>query len=1831
MSLNMMGLGFSFGVEDLKLKDFQASVSEGFIEMSERAASAVDAVKPFVPSFEGVVPQIDAASDAMTGFGDAAVESIERAGDELKRGREQWTEFKQGVTDTVEEWKGHFTEIGTQLKEDVTGGFERVKGAVRGLYQETGLEQVGMAMGDLKDRAVETGTAIYKAADAAFGISRAVGPVTAVARSAWEAAKGFLGMRDAAEAATRAASLDPEESTKGVQDLDKAVQQSTETFDHDLPVAMEAASRSFHKESTRMVIDTEHIIKMFKELKSFGDSLKSLVSLSKLQTVFQGIGTGLLAQISRMKSGIGSLLQANVNLTTSLEAEGVQFAKSAKAIGAQRGLTGSALRQFTGEASAMASSLNMDASTTANALAQFNWAQKEFAAIGITSAKQLAKAQESLGIDSTQLAGHLRRMRKELQFGDKDLSLFVGGLQELGREAMDIPKAVGKAGEIIESLGGVTDRTGQLLRGEDLAKYQRSTVAAMRGFYAIYQDLDKASALSLTISKKIGSSREEWHQLFTGAGEGFPELQTNLMRMGVNVDHAFAMMQTGPEGFTKGMAEIAKTLKKQGKAVGPVFARLRGWMAKSFDPEVAQAFEEFAHQMEGPNADAILAGMEAVKITDSSLGKLADESHSTGRTLQESFDRMKEAGVMGFRAISRASAVAFVGATGKEFQRFNKRMQAVAAGDGPLAGVVKQLSLMHQIGAYALVPEALRPMAVLFGEIGNQVLPLLGSLAPIVGGLAPAFIGMSGPMMAVSVAAGALVLPLTVLGLRMGQLMIEGKTFGQALDQLGKDIQNFANTGLDKLAKGVDFVYEKFSKVDWKALFSKVFKAIKGALSGDFDLLGSLFGGDQAGAAKGKMSDMAGKIKSMVVDLKDAFVSAVEEADWGSIAMGLLDKLVYIFIELPNKMFRKVMSLDFTAVATGIIERLSESFAKGGEGAGNLFVRLFSGIAEMSTRGMQLLWKALSSAFMIFAKLDWGKVLGNVWEGLKGALSGGVNAAKGIGEGVWNWLKDAFAWVVSQAPKAAKWLQTAIPKIVDTAVAGLSMGESFVTKVQDWVLGAIDTVGGLLKKALGWLWKKVPGWIGSVVDWFSGIKWMDLGAKLLKGVASLYVTVMSGIPKFQAKILDTLVSALTWVLEKIPPAIDKYLPKVLKFVEDLPNKIEKLLSGEDTGGAAGGFVGKLFGKMGEAFSKFWPVLVKLVTKLIPALVKTVVKLVGAAVPLFLKLMPVLYNIFGKIWDYVMDTAKGFVVGLLDTIKTWLQKKFPSLAGPIGVVFKVIEVAVKVAFTVFKWFWKVVIKGFEYLWKGIGFVLGLLWDGLKLAGKAVAWVASKVWKAVKAIGAGFAWMWGAVKKVFTSIYGALSETYQTVSKVFKNAVKVVKKVFATIWWIIEPVVTAVYSIFKSTFDMIWKKVVEPVTKWVVDKFTWIWNQAKRVFKGIYDTVKSWFDKVYLVVSGIFTRIKQMWDKSWGELKKIMKSWFTWVQEKVDAVKTKLKEVFEGLKEKAEKAMEGLRKVLETPFNMLKGVLSSVWDVAKSTFLRVWSAVKVLINGIKALVLSIFRFVMEKLDSLIIRPLREALQKFPSLQKLLPKELSDAIMKSAERAKQAMNNFSLSTVAGLEDVDKKVKDVFVKNTLHHDVEDSASKATKYMDAFARAGMGDVALVGDEARRVFQEMAASDMTPQLASDVLSMAVVQPWMHGSVAADYYAKSALDAFGKVAEGSRSLQEVLGESLRATAAVDLVGAVEDPVTDLGRADRRRRDLEQLALGPMKEVLAATNNPAWYSDWRATFLKAHEDMKATLLQAMMERDVRRGRNARGRPMPARDLLADLGMDYGRETM
>ncbi len=474
------------------------------------------------------------------------------------------------------------------------------------------------------------------------------------------------------------------------------------------------------------------------------DKLDAILTQNKLQTWLASFSLSKLGDISNGIKEIAS----GINLTTSLEGTMVANVKATKALGANFGYTGAAAKKFAASTASMAYGMNISTETAASATYAMDTYGDLLKAVGIDSKQTAAKVAEVFGVNTNELGSNLATLRKEFGFTDKQLSNVLGGMQTFGAQTGDMKGALSKMPELIEQVRKKATSLGKTLDAEELADYASQTNQLAAGFYAITNDSADAQKIATSISESLIEANVNIGKMFAGTEGDLSKFATGLGIATGDIDKAFKLMKKGPAGFVQGMAGMFAEAQKNGPATAEQLNFIQKQLMESMGPEAGQRVFEFFQKAD----KSTLQAMSSVKEATSSIGKLGKEAFSTGLTLQDSFDRAKDSFVMNFRSIARKEAVAFVKDTTAEFGKFTKNMKAVAAEGGPLGAIITKFSEMHQIGALALLPETLRPMAAVFGSMLSEASPLIGAM----GSLGLRFSHLTNPLTLAIVGFGAL-------------------------------------------------------------------------------------------------------------------------------------------------------------------------------------------------------------------------------------------------------------------------------------------------------------------------------------------------------------------------------------------------------------------------------------------------------------------------------------------------------------------------------------------------------------------------------------------------------------------------------------------------------------------------------------------------------------------------------------------------------------------------------------------------------------------------------------------------------------------------------------------------------------------------------------------------------------------------------------------------------------------------------------------------------------------------------------------------------------------
>lgn len=426
--------------------------------------------------------------------------------------------------------------------------------------------------------------------------------------------------------------------------------------------------------------------------------------------------------IQRMNDGI--------NLTNSLEAEAQGLGVTARQLGANMGYTGEQLDDFTGRATSMAMALNMGADTTAKAIRAFDEAGDELRALGLESARDVARFTEAFGVDADTLRNTTMQMTREFGLTTEQVHEVMSATVAFGQASGDVASSLGDLPQIMEHMRGQAAMMGDELDAAELAHHAQSAQALATGFFQLGQNSDQARESAMSLAGSMLESRREFQNMFAGTADELPQFAREIAIATGDVDKAFNMMSQGPDQFVAGMADLVQQTRQNGpEQVGRLLEFMRARLGEAVGPEQADQLVNFFRQA----TPEILDMMSATAHATRNLGEMGREAHRTGRTMQENFDRAIEGAATALRSVTRAETGRFVRDTAQEMRRLGGAFREIGEQEGVLGGVVRLMSRTAQMGQLGLVPERFRTTAVMANQIHENMQPLIDSVTSVGG------------------------------------------------------------------------------------------------------------------------------------------------------------------------------------------------------------------------------------------------------------------------------------------------------------------------------------------------------------------------------------------------------------------------------------------------------------------------------------------------------------------------------------------------------------------------------------------------------------------------------------------------------------------------------------------------------------------------------------------------------------------------------------------------------------------------------------------------------------------------------------------------------------------------------------------------------------------------------------------------------------------------------------------------------------------------------------------------------------------------------------------
>ena len=736
-----------------------------------------------------------------------------------------------------------------------------------------------------------------------------------------------------------------------------------------------------------------------------------------------------------LKTATESLTTFGHGLTTGWEAKLNDLTVTGKQLGANMGKTGADLHKFTQQATGMAIGLNMGAEESGRALRAFTDERATLTAMGLKSADDVAKMSKVFGVSSDDLRDNARTMRSALGLSADQVADFTKTMTAAGSEVGDVGGMLKTMPAVLDKMRQAASEQGTVLDPAKLVDIGKQVASLTTGFFKMGYPLDKAQSLAEGMSQSMIDAQKDLRKLMAGT-QG--DLSQTILSIGVfkgDIGAAFQDMQKGPAEFAKNLVEMTKGATLTGEQ----FGFLKSYVEKAFDPATADAM-----MLAIQKGDASVFDLsKTVNTAKGDLGKLTKEGFSTGYTLADSMHIAQDSFLKTFRDVGRPAAQKFVHDTTAEFRKFGAEIKHFASQGGDLGAIITKFSEISSIGASALVPQALRPMAAVFAEMSDKLGPLIDQVLHF----APAVLALTNPFLAAAAAAAGLFtwFQFARKGAKSDKDALD-TMFGSITKGLGS-VKNVTDTAvhfvnsfikaltdfpwadafsrMTVVAKSLDTILSNaFSSINWAGLFT----GLRGAGQFVFDILTKIPWDTYAKDLFKQIKDVWNGIPwdllfKSLNKAGDFLWDAVSSVNWEYYAHKLMrlmgkgwDKLqIFLgpFVENAETFLGNWFGTEFPKLLKEYVPKMMDAFgdalAASESIIGSSFDKLFASIEESLTKKFPILSTLLSGGK--------GAIEGTMTGGVFGSLTGLVNGVSSGAQNAYQLLHPAQDATSSTADK----------------------------------------------------------------------------------------------------------------------------------------------------------------------------------------------------------------------------------------------------------------------------------------------------------------------------------------------------------------------------------------------------------------------------------------------------------------------------------------------------------------------------------------------------------------------------------------------------------------------------------------------------------------------------------------------------------------------------------------------------------------------------------------------------------------------------------------------
>lgn len=1374
MSTNFAGLGFSFFAKDGGLSNTLQSIAA-------KMDSTATGIRGFTAAAEGATQPIDNFVQSLGGQAfEGAITSAERVSDAISTGIVGSVVKGTQVMETA---RGVFSEGGGEI----STSFSNLKNSVKGFYQQLAGDRLAKFAAQLP---TERFKAIGDQMKSTVGVARGfVGQLFGLKKGFTEVGKG------AGEAAKPLQHVVSDETAAQMGRVDGQVAKLSDNLGRKLPKSAGNAAEKFKRSSNEIAGGESKISRGFNDISrsadKSGSAMERAASLGK--KFLNALPAKKLMGVAQAVANVGT---SGGQLTTGFEAAAQAASVDGRKAVAAYGIFGQALNKASGEAAGLIMGMKTSGQTAGAAVASFKQYGTVLKAVGIDSAAAGVKLEDGMGIPIRDVTMQLHRMQTNLKLSDAELGDLTKTFTGAGETIGDMKAPFGRMDEML----AIAERRSNLVAsgmssigGKDSIK---SLNRATQSLFILTGNAKGAQDTALSLENTMAGAMEGFQKMFTGNNDELDKFLVGTSIVTGDVEQAFKAAADGPDAFIKKFGGVIAQLKKSGKKTEDIMKFFGGQMSSAMDPEAANQLVTALGNID----DEKLKLMNSTKAMGKSLGELGKESWRSSMTMQESFDLMMGSAESRFRNIGRAAAVTFMGDTKKAFDTFNTSAEKLVKEGGPLGAMVNKMSEISSLGAKALLPEALRPMAQIFGHLGPEVFSAVSAFAS----LAPVLLGLLNP---VTVLLGAF----TLMHLGFKQTEARLKSQDKAYQDVSKSIKGYEKQ-LTKLKKGST----EFKKVEEQLGAEKkkqheMDRVIAAASKKEFVKTVKAKFDQYSKQAIEFIKTIPGYAKEFATEFKEMFAAINWKSLWTSVT-GMFNKgISFLFDEVDwsglwASISDSVESVDWA----GILTTMVDAMMKGRAFIITKFVALMNAVmdglsqidwdrvGEILKKGFTLALGKASQGFGALVQILQSKVLPLLVRVFDMVIEAAVSLPSRLGK-----ILSSLGPVVGAA------LKSVIPIVLDLLKGLLVAAAGLIWKLVQRMPDILMGLGDLLKGALDFVRDVIIGVMQGVRDW------------LIQQFPSLAGPIMS--------VFTTIETAYRGMYDGIKYIIDLVLGVVTGFQREAIAMWDSIFSGSAVSGAASALAPVI-----GFFQTIWKVL---------SAIGTVIA--GVLIPWWNVLWSVVKFVANNIWS-----ALRLIVQPLETI-AYVIYRVVVLA--FKVMWGVISTGVQLVAGLLGWLWTNVwqptwtmmanlvmdvwTKYIKPVWDPVAKFFADIFD--KVAGYVTGATDTIVggWQTVRnKVGEFFDWIENIVDKFFG---------HSIVPDAFKAGFDVINKVVDGFWEFFKGIFDKVSSLLATLFA--------PVTK-IVDK----------IFGGGGDSIGNMIaggmDKALSVIKDVVASVTQLVQKS-----------------------------------------------------------------------------------------------------------------------------------------------------------------------------------------------------------------------------------------------------------------------------------------------------------------------------------------------------------------------------------